>query len=155
MKGQSEMIVRLERLIPIQPDLLFAMWIDPAQLVRWWAPEGYEPSVRSLDSNPGGRWRITMRGADGAEVATSGVFRVVDPPHRLSFTWAWEDATGRRGHETQVTVRFEPAPGGTRLVLIHEQFERPENRDNHHRGWSGSFDRMSAIAALCTNRGHA
>ena len=145
MSNETETTLRLERLIPMPADLLFALWIEPAQLVKWWAPEGYEASVHVLDSRSGGRWRVTMRRADGSEVATSGVYRVVEPPHRLSFSWAWENTDGARGHETEVTVTFEATPGGTRLVLLQQRFESAQARDNHSRGWSACFDRMATI----------
>jgi uncharacterized protein YndB with AHSA1/START domain len=145
MSNETETALRLERLIPMRPELLFALWIEPAQLVKWWAPEGYEVSVENLDGRAGGRWRIIMRRADGGEVATSGVYRIVEPPHRLSFSWAWEDANGVRGHETEVSVTFDAVPGGTRLVLVQQRFEMKQARDNHHRGWSACFDRMAAI----------
>jgi uncharacterized protein YndB with AHSA1/START domain len=147
MSDETDMSLRLERLIAMEPDRLFALWTEPAQLATWWAPEGYEPAVHVLDSRPGGRWRITMRRPDGHEVATSGVYRIVEPPRRLSFTWAWENANGTRGHETEVTVTFEATPGGTRLVLLQRRFEGAQARDNHSRGWSASFDRMAAIFA--------
>ena len=145
MSSESDATLRIERLIPMQPDRLFALWTEPAQLAKWWAPEGYEASVHLLDSRTGGRWRVAMRGADGSEVATSGVYRIVEPPRRLSFTWAWEDASGTRGHETEVTVTFEATPGGTRLVLLQQRFEGTQPRDNHGRGWSAAFDRMATI----------
>jgi uncharacterized protein YndB with AHSA1/START domain len=145
MSNETETTLRVERLIPMQPELLFALWIEPAQLVKWWAPEGYEASVQVLDGRSGGRWRVTMRRANGGEVATSGVYRIVEPPHRLSFSWAWDDPSGARGHETEVFVTFNAAPGGTRLVLVQQRFETKHARDSHHRGWSASFDRMAAI----------
>jgi uncharacterized protein YndB with AHSA1/START domain len=145
MSSETDTTLRIERLIPVQPDRLFALWTEPAQLAKWWAPEGYEPSVHILDSKTGGRWRVAMRRADGSEVATSGVYRIVEPPRRLSFTWAWEDASGTRGHETEVTVTFEETPGGTRLVLLQQRFESTQTRDNHGRGWLASFDRMATI----------
>jgi activator of Hsp90 ATPase-like protein len=43
-------------------------------------------------------------------------------------------------------VNFEPAPGGTRLVLVQQRFETNQARDNHNRGWSASFDRLAKIA---------
>jgi uncharacterized protein YndB with AHSA1/START domain len=149
MNGEetSEAALRLERLIPSPPETLFALWTDPAQLVRWWAPEGYEAAVQSLDVTPGGGWRVAMRSADGGVLTTSGVFRVVEPPGRLAFTWAWEDEHGARGHETEVVVRFEPTPGGTRLVLVQSRFETPRVRDNHTAGWSSCFDRMAKLVA--------
>ena len=96
----SETTLLPERMIPSPPEVLFALWTKPAQLLKWWAPEGYEPSVHALDVRPGGHWRTTLRRSDGSLVATSGVYRIVEPPHRLSFTWAWEGENGARGHET-------------------------------------------------------
>jgi uncharacterized protein YndB with AHSA1/START domain len=145
MKDARETTLRLERLVPSPPETLFALWIEPAHLLKWWAPEGYEPAVDILDTRPGGRWRMSLRRPDGGAMATSGVYRIVEPPRRLAFTWAWEDASGARGHETEVTVNFEPAPGGTRLVLVQQLFETHQARDNHDRGWLASFDRIARI----------
>jgi len=127
MTEQDETTLRLERLIPSPPEVLFALFVEPAQLLRWWAPDGYEPSIDALDASPGGRWRTTLRRPDGAEIATSGIYRVVEPPRRLVFTWAWEEQSG------------------TRLVLVQQRFERRPACDNHTRGWSASLDRIAAI----------
>jgi uncharacterized protein YndB with AHSA1/START domain len=143
---ESETTLRLERLIPMDPEPLFALWTEPVQLVKWWAPDGCEASVDALDARPAGRWRVTMRKPDGNKIATSGIFRIVDPPHRLSFTWAWEVADGVRGHETEVTVTFEAAPGGTYLVLVLQRFDSKGARDGHGSGWSAAFDRMATFA---------
>ena len=142
----SETSLRLERFIPSPPDMLFAFWMEPAQLARWWAPDGYEPTVHALDTRPGGRWRIAMRSSDGRAVVMSGVYSVVEPPRRLAFTWAWEDERGARGHETEVTVSFDAAPGGTRLVLTQQRFESARARDGHHAGWSSAIERLTKIA---------
>jgi uncharacterized protein YndB with AHSA1/START domain len=145
MSEAEETTLRLERLIPSPPALLFALWVEPAQLLKWWAPDGYEPVVDILDARPGGRWRMILRRPDGGALATSGAYRIVEPPRRLVFTWAWEDPSGARGHESEVAVDFEPAPGGTRLVLVQQRFESKEARDSHARGWSASCDRMEKI----------
>jgi uncharacterized protein YndB with AHSA1/START domain len=142
---QSETTLHLVRLIPSPPEALFKLWTEPAQLARWWAPDGLEAQVDVLDTTVGGRWRIILRRPDRSELAMSGVFVVVEPPRRLAFTWAWEDADRARGHATEVTVSFEPAPGGTRLVLVQQRFESRQARDNHTRGWTMSFDRMTHI----------
>jgi uncharacterized protein YndB with AHSA1/START domain len=146
VSDDAETTLRLERLIPMDPEPLFALWTEPAQLVKWWAPDGCEASVDRLDSRPAGRWRVRMRKPDGGEVATSGVYQIVDPPHRLRFTWAWEGPGGVRGHETEVTVTFHASPGGTRLVLVQQRFDTKRARDGHGGGWSAAFDRMVAIA---------
>jgi uncharacterized protein YndB with AHSA1/START domain len=145
MSDVEHRILRMERLIAAPPDILFALWIEPAELVKWWAPDGLVAEVDTLDVRPDGRWRTILRRPDGSGLAASGVYRIVEPPHRLAFTWAWEDASGARGHETEVSVSFDPAPGGTRLVLVQQSFENRQARDNHNHGWAASFDRIGAI----------
>jgi uncharacterized protein YndB with AHSA1/START domain len=143
----SETTLRLERLIAAPPETLFALWTEPAQLMRWWAPDGYQTSVDALDAQPGGRWRTTLHRAGSPALALSGVYRIVEPPTRLAFSWAWEDASAVRGHETDVMVTFEAVPGGTRLVLLQARFESLQARDGHDNGWSGCFDRLTMIVA--------
>jgi uncharacterized protein YndB with AHSA1/START domain len=132
----------LERVIPVSADDLFDLWTDPAEIAKWWAPDGYGCCVDSLDIRPGGRWRIILQKPDGTATAMSGLYRNVDRPVSLIFTWAWEDRDGGRGHETEVTVKFEPVVGGTRVILVQQPFEHAQARDRHYFGWSASFDRM-------------
>jgi uncharacterized protein YndB with AHSA1/START domain len=142
----NDTTLHLERLIAAPPELVFALWTEPASLVSWWAPEGYQPDSHALDTRPGGRWRTSFRGSDNSVLTMSGVYRIVEPPRRLAFSWAWEDAGGARGHETEVTVSFEAAPGGTRLVLLQQRFESSEARDHHDGGWSAALDRLTKLA---------
>jgi len=141
----SDRELRLERLIPAPPESLFALWTEPELLVTWWGPEGYEVSAHALDVRPGGRWWTTVRRRDGGSATMSGVYRVVDPPRHLVFTWGFEE-DGRRGHETEVALTFEAVPGGTRLVLEQRLFETKESRDTHHGGWSSSFEKLARAA---------
>jgi uncharacterized protein YndB with AHSA1/START domain len=142
----SETALRLERLIPVSPEILFALWIEPAQLVKWWAPDGYRTSVHALETKPGGRWRIILHAPDGTTPSMSGVYRVVEPPRRLAFSWAWDGEGDARGHESEVSVDFEPAPGGTRLVLVHRQFEGRQARDRHNNGWTAALNHLTTTA---------
>lgn len=138
--------VRLERLIASPPDLLFSLFADPEQVALWWAPDGYRAVVYKFDVEKNGAWCVGLRGAGtGDEIRASGVFRIVEPPRRLAFTWAWEDAHGARGHETEVDVRFESVPGGTRLLLTHASFESQEARNSHDAGWQASLTRIAHI----------
>src|SRR5215831_10798841 len=132
----TETTLRLERFIPSSPEALFALWVEPEYLARWWAPDGYEASALDLDVRPGGRWRIVLRGADGREIAMGGVFQIVEPSRRLAFSWAWDEAPATHGNVTQVTASFEPVPGGTRLLLEHQNFASQDARDRHTSGWS-------------------
>ena len=142
----SELELRIERLIAAPPERVFALWTEPEQLVKWWGPEGYDIPAHAIDARAGGHWRTTMRMSDGKRMTVSGVYRSVEKPHRLVFTWAWEDETGVRGHETEVTVTFAAAPGGTKLVLLQKEFATVDARDRHAKGWSSTLDCLQRVA---------
>ena len=142
----TERELSLERLIALPPERLFALWTEPGLIVKWWGPEGFGIPDCALDVRVGGRWRTVMRSPEGKHLTVGGIYRVIEPPRRLVFTWAWEDERGQPGHETEVTVTFEPAPGGTRLLLRQQEFETKESRDGHRQGWSSSFDCLARLA---------
>jgi uncharacterized protein YndB with AHSA1/START domain len=142
----SDTELHLERLIAAPPERVFALWTEPDQLVRWWGPEGYDVPSHKIDVRPGGHWRTTLRRPEGKLLTVSGVYRAIEPPRRLVFTWAWEDEHGARGHETEITVTFAPAPGGTKLVLVQKEFATKDSRDQHEHGWASSLDCLSRAA---------
>jgi len=143
----DDRILRLERLIPAAPEAVFDAWVESEILVNWWGPEGFDVPAHDLDVRPGGQWHTTMRSSDGTLHTASGIYRVIERPRRLVLTWGWDDEDGMRGDETEVTVTFELAPGGTRLVLVHKTFETIESRDNHRDGWSSSLERLTRLFA--------
>jgi uncharacterized protein YndB with AHSA1/START domain len=139
-------VLRLERLIAAPPERVFELWTEPELLIKWWGPDGVDIPAHALDVRPGGHWRTTMRSPEGNLHHVSGIYRAIDKPRRLVFTWAWDDDNGVRGHETEVTVTFEPAPGGTRLVLQQQRFQNKEARDRHQHGWLSSFECLARVA---------
>ena len=142
----DDRVLRIERLIAAAPERVFAFWSEPEQLVKWWGPDGFDVPASALDVRPGGHWRTSMRSPQGDLHTVSGVYRTIDKPRRLVFTWGWEDDNGTRGHETEVTVTFDPAPGGTRMVLLQQAFQDTVQRDRHNQGWSSSFDCLARVA---------
>jgi uncharacterized protein YndB with AHSA1/START domain len=132
-------VLHIERVIAAPPERLFALWTEPEELAKWWGPEGFTTPKLAMDVRAGGRWRTTMRRADGTENTVSGIYRTIDPPRRVVFTWGWDDDAGLHGHETEVTVTLEPVPGGTRMVLTQQAFVDRDSRDRHAQGWTSSF----------------
>jgi uncharacterized protein YndB with AHSA1/START domain len=110
-------------------------------------PDGYQVPSSAFDVRTGGRWHTTVLTPDGQRKTVSGVYRVIDPPRRLVFTWGWVGDDGTRGHKTEVTITFEPTPGGTRLVLLQQSFESKETLERHGGGWSSSFERLAKMAS--------
>jgi uncharacterized protein YndB with AHSA1/START domain len=134
----------LKRRLKAPPAKVYAAWIEPEKVARWWGPG---PSVvlrAEFDARVGGRFRVVFRCADGEEHDVSGVYREVVPDKKLAFTWAWRSTPER---ESQVTLDFEPDGDGTLLTLTHAQFFDEAARDGHREGWSSTLDKLVQLFA--------
>ncbi|HZC46299.1 MAG TPA: SRPBCC domain-containing protein, partial [Candidatus Acidoferrum sp.] len=121
-------------------------WTDPEHLMRWWGPRGFKTLVSAMDVRPGGGWRFCMRSPDGRDDWQQGVYREIVEPERLVFSYALEDAAGKPGHETLVTVTFADEGAKTRITLHHGVFETVVVRNDHVRGWGEALDRLAEYA---------
>lgn len=128
-------------------ELVFRAWTDPDQFAKWLGPEGFTAPSVTLNVTPGGAWRTCIRSeADGIERWSRGVYRHVDEPERLVFTFAWEDEAGR-GNDTLVTLTFADHGGKTEMTFHQAAFVSVEDRDGHELGWISSFDDLAAYLA--------
>ena len=143
------MIHLRHRLSQTPPETVFDYWIKPELFASWFGPENSEIPEYEIDPKVGGASTITVITDDCAQHKVSGVWQTIERPSRIAFTWGWHDDTEQRGHETEVTVTFEPAPGGTKLQLLQREFEDNDIATKHNFGWASSFNSLdAAIAAL-------
>ncbi len=129
--------------------LVFKAWTEPERAAQWWGPQGFTTISCEMDVRPGGAYRRCMRSPEGTVHCTRGVYREIAEPARLVFTYAWEDADGRPGHETVVTVTFAEQGAKTKLTLHQAVFETVESRDGHQGGWTSCMERFAQYLAKC------
>ncbi|MCG3181921.1 MAG: hypothetical protein BIFFINMI_04361 [Phycisphaerae bacterium] len=100
---------------------------DPAQLDAWWGPRGFRNVTESFDLRPGGIWRHTMTGPDGAEYPNTTKFVEIVPPERIVFL---NGGRLRRGRGIRFHAIWSLVDLGERTQLIgHMIFDKPEDRD--------------------------
>lgn len=137
----TDTVLHMERLIAAPRERVFRAFTQTAEFAAWWGPEGFVVPDIALDVRPGGTWRTVMKAPDGTLHTVGGVYRVIEPPARLVFTWAWETAESvAPGTPTEVSLHFDAVPGGTLLRLVHTGFPAAEARDHHAKGWGSCFD---------------
>ena len=90
---QTTHCLRIERRIAATPDWLFKAWVTPEILTLWWDPNGAPLALCEVDLRVGGALRLVNAGQ--ADHAFTGIYRRIDPPHRLEF-----DAMGACGSVT-------------------------------------------------------
>jgi uncharacterized protein YndB with AHSA1/START domain len=121
--------------IDATPTEVFPYFTDAELMVRWmgdWA---------QLQPTAGGTLAINIHG-----VPIRGRYLVVDPPHRLVFTW------GAAGNETlapgatTVEILLRADGDGTLLELAHRDLP-PEEVPQHGIGWNHFLGRLAIAAA--------
>lgn len=127
--------VVVRRTIAASPEDLFDAFLDPEALATWMRPGTIRSTVATVEPRVGGRYAITMQGESGP-LPHTGVYRVIDRPKRLVFTWH-SNATDQK--ETLVTVDFVKAGAGTEVVVTHEMLSESA-RGPHSSGWSRSLE---------------
>jgi uncharacterized protein YndB with AHSA1/START domain len=145
--GDLELVIT--RIFDAPRSLVFKAWTDPEHMARWFGPKGFTSTVvGKIDVRPGAPYRIHMRGPDGDDHWSQGVYRELVEPERLVFAGCWADAEGQpKGPETTVTVTLEDLEGKTRLTLRQRIFESVTARDAHRGGWTSSLERLAEYLA--------
>jgi uncharacterized protein YndB with AHSA1/START domain len=137
--------LRVERRFRAAPERVFEAWTTAAELNRWSDPDSTS-AVAEVDLRVGGRYAIAMARPNGSVHRVSGVYREIDAPRRLVYTWRWETIPGFP--DTVVTVEFRArGDGGTDLVLVHEGLPDDDSGKRHAHGWAESLTKLSAVVA--------
>lgn len=130
--------LQVRRVFPVSPEQLFRAWTTPEELKRWHAPDPMTIPLVEVDLRVGGSYRIHMREPGGQEFQVSGIYRLVEPPRKLVYTWKWD----HEDTETQVTLEFKPQGNGTELILTHEGLASEDSRARHEHGWTSIVERL-------------
>ena len=136
----------LNRHFQAPPERVFAAFTEKALMQSWYGPENMTIPHCEVDPRVGGAYRVEMHGAAGHVAVVTGVFKEIEAPNRLVFTWGWLNGTGRHP-ETVVSLTFKPRDGGTDLELTQSGFLQEEFRVRHGEGWTSSFAALEAALA--------
>jgi uncharacterized protein YndB with AHSA1/START domain len=137
---QEKHSLNITRHYPVATEKVWRAWTDPQALSRWFGPGEPDSVTRAeLDVRAGGRYRIAFHTPDGEQHEVSGNYEEVVEQRKLSFTWAWKSTPER---VSLVTIELRPTAQGCELNFRHERFFDQQARDNHERGWTGTFTKL-------------
>lgn len=135
----------ISRIIRAERDKVYAAWMDPAALLKWWGPSHISCPQAEVDLREGGEYRLGNLEPDGSVTWISGRFVTIRPPEELAYTWT---VSTLADPPSLVRVSFLPHPEGTELLLHHERFSSEAIRDMHGTGWNECIDKLQAYLAL-------
>lgn len=140
----------LTRVIDAAPEKVFQAWTDPALLKQWFAPLPWATPVVEIDLRPGGANLMVMRGPDGNEFPSRGVYLEVVKNRRLVFTDAFTSAWQPSDKPFMtVELSFEDLGGKTKYIARVRHWSEAD-REAHekmgfHEGWSLCTEQLAAL----------
>ena len=144
MTDSADRRCRVRRAIPAPPEAVFRAWTEPDLIRQWSCPPGGTIRESQVDLVPGGPYRLLIEAEEGTLHTVFGVYREIDAPNRLVYTWDWEEPESAVG-ETLVTVEFLADGASTEVVVAHEGFPAAEAAEGHRLGWTWSLERLEDL----------
>jgi uncharacterized protein YndB with AHSA1/START domain/DNA-binding transcriptional ArsR family regulator len=136
----DDTILTIIRLFDAPPARVFQAFLNRDEFQSWIGPEGIRCEVPLLEPRVGGRYRITMRRSDGRIIPVAGIFRTIEAPDRLGFTWQWD---GNSSRESLITLTLRAIGNRTELTLRQEGLQTIANRDGNDKGWNSALNKLA------------
>jgi uncharacterized protein YndB with AHSA1/START domain len=122
LSGRS---IEKELFINATPERVFQALTEKEALERWFLKKA------EVDLRPGG----TIQFEWGPGLVNVGKILVLDPPHRLSYTWEALEPS-----PTTITFELTAENDGTRLHLTHTGIGEGEDWDNYYTSVNGGWN---------------
>jgi uncharacterized protein YndB with AHSA1/START domain len=142
---EAARVVRIERTFDAPAEEVFDAWTSPEVIKRWFRPgDGWQEPSAEVDLRVGGKFSVVMRDPDGAPVSAGGEFTLIERPHRLAYTWTFDDDPS---NEQMIELEFTERDGATTVVFVNSNISEERRRDAQYEGWSRCFDEFGRALA--------
>lgn len=164
----NDLILETSRRIPAPREAVFAAWIEPEQLARWYGPTVFGNEDVEVDATVGGRFQVVMVAPSGDRYPAGGEFVEITPPERLVYRDTSPELSDAFGVMVRaqleeigadpntpvaplVTVNFGDAGDATDLTIT-SRFESEAAREALRRmqmieGWNESLETLEELFA--------
>ena len=109
--GVREIVVT--RVIDAPRESVFAAFTEREHIEKWWLPSG--STTQEMTVKPGGLWRYSQPGPDGAHYSFKVKFIEIARPERLVYDFGTDAENAPEPVRTNVT--FEEEQGKTKVTL--------------------------------------
>lgn len=144
--------LKISRTLNAPIDMVFNAWTDPAQLVKWHAPNGCTIHYEKLNIRVGGEFHSCVHVPDFKDCWCKGTYLEIEKNKRIVYTMCNCDENGNEidpvdiGMDkdwpvhTQVTVEFTEVNGKTNITLYQTVSEALAKKTGAYPSWLQMLD---------------
>lgn len=138
----------MSRVFDAPREIVWKVCTDPQLIPKWWGPRYLTTRVDRLELKVGGAWRFVQIDAEGNVHAFNGIYREIDAPKRLTYTFEYEPMAG---HISIETISFEALSDGRTKLTARTTFDTLEDLEGMlQSGMEGgaveTWDRLAELA---------
>jgi uncharacterized protein YndB with AHSA1/START domain len=121
---REKLAFTMSRVFDAPRDLVWKAYTDPELVPEWWGQRKSTTLVDQMEVKTGGVWRYIQKDDEGNEYAFNGVYKEVQAPERLTYTFEFEPLAG---HIATDTLTFEEQPDGKTKITARTTFDTLED----------------------------
>ena len=122
------------------PFKIWQAWTEPAIAKLWF---GSDPDGKVLDANfdvqINGVFSVTFVNSDDTAFTCQGIYKEIEPPNRLVFTWGWAN---QPEVAELITLQFTPDKHGTLMLFEQSNIDPKTTLHNYEEGWHSTFQKL-------------
>lgn len=143
---RDEGTAEVRRRLAASPSRVFAAFSQASLVSRWLTPSPEVAlTVLEFDFRVGGRYRFAYRVPGRTTMFVNGVYRTIEAPSSIVFSWNIEPPDEHAGVHSEVTVTLAPWGTGTDLLIRHERLTEPGAAERHDAGWRGAVEQLITL----------
>jgi uncharacterized protein YndB with AHSA1/START domain len=147
---ESEVAIRIERILHAPPDRVFRAFLDPDLMRQWVTPDDLDLDRITVDARVDGRVEIWHSRHGVSTGRFEGRFVKIDPPRELVYHWAFVGTEPEKGEYFDTLVKIQLRAwrdGQTQVTIVHESLAELRKGAPHvHRrlipGWENCLDKL-------------
>jgi uncharacterized protein YndB with AHSA1/START domain len=142
----DEAAAEVRRHFSASPEKVFAAFAEANLVGRWLSPSPQIAlTVLQFDFCVGSVYRLAYDVPGGQRMIVNGVYRTMERPSKIIFSWNIEPPDEHAGLQSEVIVTITPDGAGAALLIRHENLSQPGSAARHAEGWRGALDQLTTL----------